>query len=185
MKLQLKNKSQHDRRFSPSVHISPDSRSSELERRSRSYDRDLSRSLPLALSTGGVVSLFSQSLWSALSSRHFSWDGEPSRSRVWDDLSQKGKKNNKYKKKSAPAGFKVKRHRFFRQNVSRLEGTSSSYVDENGSASGASPCAGVSSLALDPVHRLLLWSEKNGVALNDGRMNCGHPWQNKKTGFVR
>lgn len=125
MNLQLNNKSQK-MRFSPSVHISPDSRSSELERRSRSYDRDRSRSLPLALSVEGDISLFSlfslfsQSLWSALSSRHFSWDGERSLSwDVWDDLSLKEMRG---KKISTSRVFKVKFYHFFLQNVSRLKG---------------------------------------------------------------
>lgn len=83
---------------SPPVHISPDSRSSELERRSRSIDRDLSRSLPLAVSAEGELSLSSQSLYSALSSRHpsphLSWDSERSLSRVWDDLSLEDLRKN-------------------------------------------------------------------------------------------
>ncbi|KAG7233829.1 hypothetical protein INR49_006532, partial [Caranx melampygus] len=66
-----------------------DSRSSELERRSRSYDRDLSRSLPLAVSGEVDLSLSSQSPYSALSTRHpspafslhLSWDNERSLSR--------------------------------------------------------------------------------------------------------
>lgn len=68
----------------PPVHISPDSRSSELERerRSRSYDSDLSRSLSLALSVEGDISLLFQSLYSALSSRHPSADSDRSLSRV-------------------------------------------------------------------------------------------------------
>lgn len=87
---------------SPPVHISPDSRSSELERRSRSYDRDLSRSLPLAVSGEVDLSLSSQSPYSALSSRHpsaafslhLSWDGERSLSRVCDDLSLEDLREN-------------------------------------------------------------------------------------------
>lgn len=118
--LQLNNKSQKRKRFPPSVHISPDSRSSELERRSRSYDRDRSRSLPLALSVEGDVSLSSQTLWSALSSRHFSWDGEGSLSRVWDDLSLK--EMRKKKKITTCRVFKVKFYHFFLQSVSRLKG---------------------------------------------------------------
>lgn len=119
MNLQLNNKSQKHRRFSPSVHISPDSRSSELERRSRSYDRDRSRSMPLALSVEGDTSLFSQSLWSALSSRHFSWDGDCSFSWVWDDLSLKEMRG---KKISTCRVFKAKFYHFFLQNASRLKG---------------------------------------------------------------
>lgn len=79
---------------SPPVHISPDSRSSELERRSRSNDRDLSRSLPLVLSTEGDFSLSSQSLYSGLSSRHPSWDSERSFSWVWDVLSLEDLRKN-------------------------------------------------------------------------------------------
>lgn len=118
MNLKLNNKSHKRWGFSPSVHISPDSRSSELERRSRSYDKDRSRSLPLALSMEGDVSLSSQSLWSALSSRHFSWDGERSLSRVWDDLSLKEMRN----KISTCRLFQVKFYYFFLQNVSGLKG---------------------------------------------------------------
>lgn len=46
----------------PAVHISPDSRSSELDRRSRSHDTDLSRSFSLAMSGEVDLSLSSQSL---------------------------------------------------------------------------------------------------------------------------
>lgn len=87
----------------PPIHISPDSRSSELERerRSRSYDSDLSRSLSLALSVEGDISLLFQSLYSALSSRHPSADSERSLSRVWDDLSLEDLR----KKKNTAANF--------------------------------------------------------------------------------
>lgn len=42
------------------------------------------------------------------------------------------------------------------------------------------PCVDVSSPSLshDPVPHLLLWSERSGGALNDGRTNCLHPWTN-------
>lgn len=80
---------------SPPVHISPDSRSSELERRSRSNERDVSRSLPLALSTEGDLSLSSKSLNSALSSRHPPGESEHSLSWVWDDLSLEDRQKKK------------------------------------------------------------------------------------------
>lgn len=72
------------------VQISPDSRSSELERRSLSYDRDLSRSLPRAVSGEVDLSLSSHSAFSTLLSRHaspapslpLSWDKVFSLSRV-------------------------------------------------------------------------------------------------------
>lgn len=40
------------------------------------------------------------------------------------------------------------------------------------------PCVDVSSPSPDPVPHLLLWSERSGGALNDGRTNCLHPWIN-------
>lgn len=91
--------------LSRSVYISPDSLSSELERFSLSTETDLS--LPLSLPISGdemdfSLSPGSRSVSLRLSSRHLSspphslhrsCDGERSRSRVCDDLSEEIRKN--------------------------------------------------------------------------------------------
>lgn len=53
-------------------------------------------------------------------------------------------------------------------------------VCASGSVSDVYPCVDVSSPSLshDLVPHLLLWSERSGGVLNDGRTNCLHPWIN-------
>lgn len=115
------------------VQISPDSRSSELERRSRSNDMDLSLSFPLATLGEAERSLSSKSAPSTLSflhpsaarSRHLSWDGDSSLSRVWDDLSLEDLKEKRKRKENESHPLQQKAHQCVllgKSNNSEVEG---------------------------------------------------------------